>query len=351
MFLKRGWQMGLQDKPLVIGAAIPSLVSCGLSPDADLVYRTLVTRGADCAKELARSLGLPRRRILDALDELAARDAAVLAPPARPEAAVWCAHPPAKVLPALRRAARRPRPVSYADPVRADRAIGIPLSDGLRHLPSRAAARTRMADLVATASREHLAMNTEQSFEPEATRAAAPLDRALLSRNIRLRVLGLQPVDVDPLEAHGHRPPDRMPDYRQMTEAPMKLIVVDRAVALFPVDPADFDRGYLEVAHQPVVSALVALFERNWENARVPPAGGPGCTPLSAREQALITLLAAGHTDISAAQRMQISPRSVTNIMRSLMDRLNVENRFQLGLMLGAQYAFALPTKTDSEER
>lgn len=324
-----------------MGAAIPSLVPCGLSPDADLVYRTLVTRGPGCAKDLARSLGLPRRRILDALDDLAARDAAVLAPPARPEAAVWCAHPPAKVLPALRRARPRPRPVSYADPIRADQAIGIPLSDGLRHLPSRAAARTRMADLVATARREHLAMNTEQSFEAEATRAAAPLDQVLLSRDVRVRVLGLHPADVDPLVPHGRRPPDRMPDYRQATETPMKLIVVDRAVALFPVDPGDFDRGYLEVAQQPVVGALVALFERNWEHARMPPAGGPTCAPLSAREQALITLLAAGHTDVSAARRMRISPRSVTNIMRSLMDRLGVDNRFQLGLMLGAQYAVA----------
>jgi DNA-binding CsgD family transcriptional regulator len=333
--------MGSQVKTLVMGAAIPSLVSCGLSPDADLVYRTLVTRGAGCAKELARSLGLPRRRILDALDELAARDAAVLAPPARPEAAVWCAHPPATVLPALRRARPRPRPVNYADPVRADRAIGIPLSDGLRHLPSRAAARTRMADLVATARREHLAMNTEQSFETEATRAAAPLDQTLLGRDVRVRVLGLHPADVDPLVPHGRRPLDRMPDYRQTIEVPMKLIVVDRAVALFPVDPGNFDRGYLEVAHQPVVGALVALFERNWEHARGTPTGGPGCTPLSPREQTLVTLLAAGHTDVSAARRMRISPRSVTNIMRGLMDRLGVENRFQLGLTLGAQHAVA----------
>jgi LuxR family transcriptional regulator, transcriptional regulator of spore coat protein len=56
---------------------------------------------------------------------------------------------------------------------------------------------------------------------------------------------------------------------------------------------------------------------------------------LSARERELISLLAEGHTDASAAEILQISPRSVTNILRSLMDRLGVENRFQLGLALG----------------
>lgn len=56
---------------------------------------------------------------------------------------------------------------------------------------------------------------------------------------------------------------------------------------------------------------------------------------LSARERELISLLAQGHTDVTAAAILHISPRSVTNILRNLMDRLGVENRFQLGLALG----------------
>jgi LuxR family transcriptional regulator of spore coat protein len=56
---------------------------------------------------------------------------------------------------------------------------------------------------------------------------------------------------------------------------------------------------------------------------------------LSDRERELIALLAQGHTDVTAAEQLDISARSVTNILRSLMDRLGVENRFQLGLALG----------------
>jgi LuxR family transcriptional regulator of spore coat protein len=56
---------------------------------------------------------------------------------------------------------------------------------------------------------------------------------------------------------------------------------------------------------------------------------------LTDRERELVALLAQGHTDASAAERLAISARSVTNILRSLMDRLGVDNRFQLGLALG----------------
>jgi LuxR family transcriptional regulator, transcriptional regulator of spore coat protein len=64
---------------------------------------------------------------------------------------------------------------------------------------------------------------------------------------------------------------------------------------------------------------------------------------LSDRERELIALLAAGHTDVTAAEQLNISARSVTNILRSLMDRVGVENRFQLGLALGAMRAAELP--------
>lgn len=71
---------------------------------------------------------------------------------------------------------------------------------------------------------------------------------------------------------------------------------------------------------------------------------------LSVRERELISLLAEGHTDVSAAQHLKISPRSVTNILRSLMDRLGVENRFQLGLALGFLRKAHVPTPTTTDK-
>lgn len=57
---------------------------------------------------------------------------------------------------------------------------------------------------------------------------------------------------------------------------------------------------------------------------------------LTARERSIVELLAEGHTDAFVAERLGISPRTIAYTMRSLMDRLGVENRFQLGLILGA---------------
>jgi len=58
---------------------------------------------------------------------------------------------------------------------------------------------------------------------------------------------------------------------------------------------------------------------------------------LTPRERALIGLLVTGHTDAMAARELHISERSVTSIMRSLMDRVGVSNRFQLGVALGTR--------------
>jgi LuxR family transcriptional regulator, transcriptional regulator of spore coat protein len=70
---------------------------------------------------------------------------------------------------------------------------------------------------------------------------------------------------------------------------------------------------------------------------------------LSDRERALVLLLAQGHTDVSAAEKLGISARSVTNILRTLMDRLGVENRFQLGLALGVLRQANVPVERHGE--
>ncbi len=55
------------------------------------------------------------------------------------------------------------------------------------------------------------------------------------------------------------------------------------------------------------------------------------------RDERLIALLAAGHTDASAARRLGVSRRTVTNMLRSMMDGLGINNRFQLGIAVGAR--------------
>jgi DNA-binding CsgD family transcriptional regulator len=335
---------------IVVGPIIPSLVRWGTSPDADLVYRTVVSRGPRNAGDIARDVGLSKDRVTAALDELAALDAVSPRGDEARRPRVWSPRRPAEVAARLRHrhlrrsAGSRRNPRELPVVVRSLVGGALELGDGLRHLPSRPLTRARLRELVAVARHEHLALNPEPVFESASARAAAPMDRMLLDRGVAMRVVGVQPAAVDPMMAYGRRPTDRVPEYREASAVPLKLIVVDRKVALFPVSPDDPDRGYLEVSQAPLVGALVAAFEREWRDAESPMASSEA--PLTNRERALIALLARGLTDDAAARRLGISARTVSNILRGLMDRLGADNRFQLGLALGARYA-VLPTTPD----
>jgi DNA-binding CsgD family transcriptional regulator len=340
--------------PPMMGVPVPSLVCHGRSPDADLTYRHLVRNGPATVGAIAGDLGMDRRRVLTALDELATIRAA-RARPAPQGTATWTATPPAEVLDSLRRPRGRTVPHDANPALNRYQLPGIPtteplaLGDDLHYLPSRSATRARLAELVAVASHEHLAMHPEAVFEPESLRAAAPMDRELLARGVRMRVLGVQPDQAD---HRVHRRSTVRPTYRLARQLPVKLLVIDRKVALFPVAPENLERGYLEVAQAPVVAALVALFERHWDQAAEPQECTMPQIVLTPRERVLITLLAQGHTDATAARELRVSPRSVSNMLRSLMDRLEVDNRFQLGLALGSAHAIptpALPVPSNEE--
>jgi DNA-binding CsgD family transcriptional regulator len=271
--------------------------------------------------------------------------------------AIWVTPPPDRVIAALR--SRRLRPVDPEAQVHAHLAavarlpepvadlpamatVGGRLGDGIRYLATRQLTRRRLAELMPVERYEHLAINTEQAFEPASASAAEPLGRSLLERGVRVRVLGLPPVNGD---AHVDRALFGRPffGYREAARMPMKLIVIDHRVALFPVDPRNFERGYLEISQPAVVRALVGLFDQHWTSATDPRTRAMPDFALSDRERHLIALLAQGHTDASAAAQQHISARSVTNILRGLMDRFGVDNRFQLGLALGAARAAEPP--------
>jgi DNA-binding NarL/FixJ family response regulator len=55
------------------------------------------------------------------------------------------------------------------------------------------------------------------------------------------------------------------------------------------------------------------------------------------RHERLIALLVTGHTDASAARQLGVSRRTVTYMLRSIMDELGINNRFQLGIAVGAR--------------
>jgi len=344
---------------LRVGVAVPSLVRWGLSPDADLVYRDLVTLGPLTSRGVGRDLGMPVRRVDAAAEELVAAGAVTAAPvlvrgQRRPLERGWRAVPAADVLAALRR--RRLRVVDADERARRHHAVIGTVLAGDRGtgglgtvLPGSVPTRARIAELAAAERHEHLALNPEPSFTAEAVAAALPLDRQLHARGVRVRICGLPPADGDASTAAVERLAALGDEYRERMDIPVKLMIFDRRVALLPADPLDLAAGAVEIDHPAVVAAMAALFEEVWMTARDPRKTGVPPIVMTAREQAIVGLLAQGHTDISAAQRLGLSQRTIGYALRSLMDRLGVENRFQLGLVLGAAHAATPPDNHEEE--
>ena len=332
---------------LTVGKAVPSLVRWGLTADADLVYRCLVTFGTRRAGELAADLGLVVRRVRTGLDELVAAGVvqASRVPGHGPEATTWRAVPVGVAVATLRRHALR-RAAAASETGSGGRCLPPFVA---RRLPDRSATRRRVAELMSAERAEHLAMNPEQAFSAATIAVASPLDLTVLSRRVRLRALGRPPADGDRSAQHAVEFTRLGGEYRETVRLPHKLMIFDRRVALLAVDPLDLGRGAWEVVDPVAVESLVALFVEHWSGATDPRKNGFPALVLTAREKALIALLAEGHTDASAAQRLGISLRAVTYTLRALMDRLRVENRFQLGLALGALHAATPPGLTTAD--
>ncbi|MGN9908868.1 LuxR C-terminal-related transcriptional regulator [Phytohabitans sp. LJ34] len=320
--------------------AVPSLGRWGLSAHADLVYRTLTVCHSATCRELARHLDVQVRRIAEALDELAAVGAVRRYSQGRDWR--WTAVAVDRVLSLLH---RRRAPIVLEDRHRRHLATVAGLSldripaDAIRRMPTRASARARIAELATLERHEHLAINTEDPITADAAAAAAPLDRALLARGVRMRTIGRPPQDG------GRRAvPPAGSEHREADDLPLKLMVFDRQAALFPADPTDFNAGAVELSDPDAVAHLTQLFYRIWSMADDPRRQETPHVMLTIREQAIVALLSAGVSEEEAASRLGLSRRTVVYALRALMDRLGVENRFQLALVLGAAHAVPIPT-------
>lgn len=326
---------------------VPSLTRWGVSPDADLVYRSLAMIGPGTVGSLSASLGITRHRVSMAIDELHVTGA--VRGPGGPEpvpgAQRWQAVDVGEVVAALRQRRLRTVDLRYqagfhhalmqgsglVTPVPAPRAHGLVLRDVTE-------IRSRIATLVEAERHEHLAVNPEPSFTEDTLAEAAPLDRLLVARGVYRRSCGVPPPDGDRSSAPAHHLADIGGDYRERPDVPIKLMVFDRRVALLPVDPFDPAAGALEIDHAIIVAGLVALFEKLWSGGSDPRRGGVPPIVLSDREREIVTLLATGLTDAAVATRLKISRRTIAYTLRALMDRIGVENRFQLGLTLGSMH-------------
>jgi len=123
---------------------------------------------------------------------------------------------------------------------------------------------------------------------------------------------------------------------RLVDETPLKLIVVDRSVAVVPVLPVtDTEPSALLVYPSGLLDALLALFDAMWAAAtpllvsdgevHSGPAEGPSASDLH-----LLSLLLAGLTDQAIAAQLGLSMRTVQRRVHTLVEMAGVRTRLQL---------------------
>jgi len=159
------------------------------------------------------------------------------------------------------------------------------------------------------------------------------IDQGLLDRGIRSRSIVLDAVRNDrPALGYLRREAEAGAEVRTLPTLPARIRIFDRSHVLVPVDSLTGITGALIVSCDAIVESFVMLFSMLWVGAE-PLAGQRVRRPggLSSQEAHILRLWAQGHTDASAARRMQVSLRTVRRLSDQLTERLGAHSRFQLG--------------------
>ncbi|MGW3512845.1 helix-turn-helix domain-containing protein [Streptomyces sp. NPDC000994] len=129
-------------------------------------------------------------------------------------------------------------------------------------------------------------------------------------------------------------------ELRVADSLPLKMVVSDRERAMVPLDMADSggEPSAIVVHRSGLLTALVHLFEREWDQARPLYATTTGVRAESAADQQptegeleVLALLLAGFSDRRAASQLGVSIRTVERRTRRLMDLAGADSRLQLG--------------------
>jgi DNA-binding CsgD family transcriptional regulator len=311
----------------------------GLSARTEAVYRALLAEpGWDLAR-LTAKMGLTETDVREALDELL--EMTLLRP--GPDPATFHPVSPYLGLTSLLTASQNQllaRQQQLDGAREAIAAIAADYSAGrrqpdetvLRH-DSLDAVRERLEELAATAEHECLSLMRGGAIRPDAIEAGRHPNQVALARGVTIRSIFQDSYRNDPAtlryarwlaELGGHA--------RTAALLPMRLVIVDRAIAMVPADPDDGRKGALELHSPGLVQPLCALFDQLWDHAAAfgepvePDVGG-----ITATEQALLRLLDQGHTDEQASRQLGLSLRTVRRMMEGLHHRLGTQSRFQVG--------------------
>ncbi|MDX6204899.1 MAG: hypothetical protein QOF39_956 [Frankiales bacterium] len=304
-----------------------------LSPVAALVIGYLTGRAAGVhPTELGQVLGLSRRTVGEALDELLTGGWVI-----RSEEEI---RPGQAASPATRQQPGTRGALEYERWQRQTLATIVPSEPvpgaDLQVRRGQAAVREELGSLYLSAATEVLSVTPRplvQTRSDERNQRALALIRRTEVTFPRRGVNGVWLSHTD----HLRNPANRDVLHRtllageRLHSAPnivTRLVIVDRKVAVVPLDPERHDAGALVLRAPDVIDGLLAMFHGMVEGARRLHADA-FVSPL---ERRVLHLLAGGAKDEAIARELAVSARTVRRIISGLLVRSGAESRFQLAL-------------------
>lgn len=323
-------------------AQLRVLEAFGVSPVAEMVYLAMLEHPADGVSALAAQVGVSETAVKESLDELAmisllkpsAEDPSVLRPVA-PEIGLEAllARQQAELLHRQAQLEESRAGLAVVIAEQASRRPAGPKTDAEEFLGIDAI-RDQLEQLAHKTQYEVLTFAPGGAQSAQALQASKPLDEQLLGRAVNIRTIYLDSVRNDPptvsyarwLTALGGQ-------VRTVPVLPLRLIVVDRSVAVVPLDPNVTRAGITLLRSPGAVTAMHALFEQVWENATPLGVAQPRVRQnLTRQDAALLRLLSQGDTDEVVARKLGVSVRTVRRMASELMAELGARSRFQAGV-------------------
>ncbi|MFF8882898.1 helix-turn-helix domain-containing protein [Streptomyces flaveolus] len=313
------------------------LEAVGVREPAESVYRLLVASGRASADQLAQRTGMDPACIVHALDSLTTIG---LVSHTDGEPRLFRAVPPdVALLPRIKSSAdaldlarvEAARLIeSYQDTARRQHAGQL-----LEVITGAEALRQHLRQIQASAREEMLWFCKAQYVAMPSGSNAEEFDA--LARGVRYRVLYEKAFFDDEGAVDNVVAGVRAGEVaRTVPDLPLRLAIADRSVAIFPLVPGGPQGSPDEpttalVRDSNLLAALLALFERYWEDAVPLHVDETADSPaLPAIDRKLLSLLVAGVADKAIASQLGLSRRTVQRHIQRMMERAGAGTRMQL---------------------
>ncbi|MDH6131089.1 DNA-binding CsgD family transcriptional regulator/sugar-specific transcriptional regulator TrmB [Kitasatospora sp. MAA4] len=195
------------------------------------------------------------------------------------------------------------------------------------------AIRDRLGELARSCEWEASSFMPGGAQSEENLKASRLLDAEAIERGVRVRTVYQDSV-------RNHRPTLEYAQWlgglgsevRTTASLPLRMLIVDRRVAVVPLEAAEGGSAAIVISSVGVITALTALFNSVWRSATALGASRRRDDDgLSSQERQVLRLLAAGLTDEAIARHLGVSVRTARRVAADLHTRLGARSRFQAG--------------------